>query len=136
MSDRPRLSGRATRPARRPLSEITSAVLASVACAVLAGCGPPPPQAPVAQASKISSATTTIAAVCGESYREQAFSASPPLTGLNAIATSSVGTLLTISRHHPGWIYQGSTMTQIDAQSARLLRECGLTGAARVLRGG
>jgi hypothetical protein len=136
MPHRPRLTRCATRPGRRPVSVITSAVVASVTCAALAGCGAPPPQAPVAQASKISSATTTIAAACGESYREQAFSASPSLAGLEAVATSSAHVLMEIARRHPGWIYQGSTVSQIDAQSVSLLRGCGLTGAARALRGG
>lgn len=110
--------------------------LVGAACALAllgAGCGPPPPQAPVAQASVISTALATISAACGESYRLQEFTPQPDLSGLKATARASVAKLAPISRRHPEWIYQGATLAKIDALSAQLLRGCGLGAAARPL---
>lgn len=119
---------------RRPLAARS---LAAVACTGvtlgLAACGALPPQAPVHQASAISSALATIAASCGESYRLQAFTARPDLSGLDATAAHSAATLARIAGPHPGWIYQDRTLTQLDALSATALRSCSLTRAAGLL---
>lgn len=108
---------------------------ASVAAAALslAACGAPSPQAPMAQASVISTATTTIAAACGESYRAQAFSPHASLDRFDATASTAARQLAAIGRRHPEWIYQGATVAKIDALSAALLRECGLRRAAEIL---
>lgn len=111
------------------------AVLAS-GCAVLAtaACGPLPPQAPVAQASTISSALTTISASCGESYRLQEFTVQPDLSGLESTAAHSAATLARIGARHPQWVYQDRTLAQIETLSAAALRSCSLTRAAGVLQ--
>jgi hypothetical protein len=112
-----------------------AAALAVGAAALGAGgCGAPPPQAPVAQASIISGALTTIAASCGESYRLQAFTPHPDMSGLESTAGASAGKLARISSRHPEWIYQGDTLAKIDTLSARSLRACSLTRAASTLQ--
>jgi hypothetical protein len=107
---------------------------ATAAALAFAGCGALPPEAPVAQASIISTALATISSTCGESYRFQEFTRHPNLTPLAASARQSAVKLAAIAAHHPEWIYQGATLTQIDALSAQLLRGCSLTSAARVLQ--
>ena len=112
------------------------AVLAlALSCAGLgvSACGAPPPQAPVAQASIISGALTTIAASCGEAYRLQAFTPHPDLSGLESMAGASAGKLARISSRHPGWIYQGATLAKIDTLSIQYLRGCSLQRAAETL---
>ena len=107
-----------------------------VAAAALAGCGPPPPQAPVGVASKVSGALTTIAAQCGEAYRARAFDPRADLGQFDRGATASARTLLREARSHPRWIYQGMTLAQERAQARARLTECGLGSAAGILRGG
>jgi hypothetical protein len=107
-----------------------------VACAalVVSACGAPPPQAPVAQASIISGALTTIAASCGEAYRLEAFTPHPDLSGLESMAGAGAGKLAEISSRHPGWIYQGDTLAKIDTLSIQYLRGCSLNRAAETLQ--
>lgn len=113
----------------------SSRVVAGVAAALgLAGCGALPPQAPVPAAGVISRATTSIAAACGESYRLQAFSPHPDLTGLEASARRSARQLEAIRARHPHWVYQGQTLTQIAGASVADLTDCSLPGAARILQ--
>jgi hypothetical protein len=128
MPRRARLTARAT---RRLAAGLAAAGLAVGA----AGCGAPPPQAPVGVASKLSAALTTIAAMCGESYRAQAFSSAPDLGRLEREASSSAETLANDARRHPRWIYQGATLAQLRAQARARLTECDLRSAARRLGG-
>jgi hypothetical protein len=123
-------------PARTRLTAIRCLLVSAavVGAAAVSGCGPLPPQAPVAQASTISSALTTIIAACGESYRLQAFHPGADLSSLDATAASSAGKLAGISAKHPAWVYQGKTLAQIDALSVDQLKGCSLTRAARVLK--
>jgi hypothetical protein len=121
-------------PDRHRLSGATRSGLGAAAAALtLAACGPPPPQAPVEVASKVSSALTTIAAMCGESYRAQAFSPAPDLARFQRAASSSAETLAHDAQRHPNWIYQGMTLAQLRHQARARLRECGLGAAARPL---
>jgi len=116
---------------------MTRAIVAvTTACAALAaaGCGALPPEAPVGQASIVSGALTTIAATCGESYRLQEFTPHPDLSGLEATAAASARRLQRIRVGHPGWVYQGETLTQIAGTSVQDLDACALPGAARVLQ--
>jgi hypothetical protein len=124
MSDRTRLI-----PVRALLG-----VAAAATAATVAACGPLPPQAPVAQASTISSAMTTIVATCGESYRRRTFDHNASLVGLESTAASSAHQLAAIAAKHPAWVYQGKTVAQIDLLSADELRGCALSGAARILQ--
>lgn len=124
-------------PARahlNPVRSIAALAAAALLAAAISACGPLPPQAPVAQASKISTALTTIVAACGESYRLQEFTAHPDLSGLDATAASSAGTLAAVAIRHPAWVYQGKTLAQISALSEGQLRSCALPRAARVLK--
>lgn len=100
------------------------------------GCGATPPQAPVGAASAISDALTSIAAACGESYRLQAFTPHPDLTGLETSAAASARRLAPLVREHPQWIYQGDTLTEIARLSAADLRGCALPRAAAALAPG
>ncbi|HWE10505.1 MAG TPA: hypothetical protein VG325_14225 [Solirubrobacteraceae bacterium] len=115
------------------MTQARTAVAVACASLIAAACGAPPPQAPVAQASIISGALTTIAASCGEAYRLEAFTPHPDLTGLESTAGASAGKLARISSRHPGWIYQGDTLAKIDTLSVQSLRACSLTRAARPL---
>lgn len=111
------------------------AVVGAVCAALcVAACGALPPQAPVAEASIVSTALGTIAASCGEAYRAQEFNPHPDLSGLEKMASQSAARLARISAHHPGWVYQGQTLAQLDALSIQYLEGCSLPRAARVLR--
>lgn len=116
-----------------PLRRRATALGVACAALVAGACGAPPPQAPVAQASIISGALTTIAASCGEAYRLEAFTPHPDLSALESMAGASAGKLAGISSRHPGWIYQGATLASLDTLSVRYLRGCSLTRAARTL---
>jgi hypothetical protein len=100
-----------------------------------AGCGATPPQAPLAQAKKLDSATGDIAAACGLSYQVAAFPGDhrADLANLAASATSSARKLASVYARNPAWIYQGETVRQIVDDGVAMLRACGLDGAARAL---
>jgi hypothetical protein len=128
------MPGRA-RLTARPTARLAAGLAAAGLAIGAAGCGAPQPQAPVGVASKVSSALTTIAAMCGESYRAQAFSSAPDLGRLEREASSSAQTLADDARRHPQWIYQGATLAQLRAQARARLTECKLRSAARLLTG-
>ena len=115
---------------------VRGATAAAAVCASLsvAACGALPPQAPVAAASLVSRALSTIASSCGESYRLQEFTPHPDLTGLEKTAGESARTLAGISVRHPQWVYQGATLSQIDTLSIQDLDGCSLPHAAAILR--
>jgi hypothetical protein len=108
----------------------------ALACVTLAlaGCGATPPQAPKAQAGKVSTSLTDIITACGESYQEQAFTPHPDLRALEAAASNNANTLARIAIRHPEWIYQGQTLRQIVTLSMHYLHTCGLLEAEKVLR--
>lgn len=120
----------------RPRVARWAAAVLVCGCSALgaAACGALPPQAPVAQASTISSALTTISASCGEAYRLQAFTVRPDLSGLESTAAHSAQTLARIADHHPEWVYQGRTLAQLQTLSAAALRSCSLNRAAGLVR--
>ena len=113
------------------------AVAAAVAVALAgAGCGATPPQAPLAQAKKLDSATGDISTDCGLTYQVTAFPGDhrAAVANLDASATASARKLASVYARNPAWIYQGDTVRQIVDDGFVMLRTCGLTGAARVLR--
>lgn len=117
---------------RRTLAPRTVALVVAIAGT---GCGPTPPQAPLAQARKLDAATSDIAAACGLTYQVTAFTGNhrDDLANLEASATSSARTLASVYRRDPAWIYQGETLSQIVTDGVAALRACGLHDAARVL---
>jgi hypothetical protein len=111
-----------------------AAILASSLVLLCAGCGPPPPQAPTAQANRVASAITGIAEACGESYQSRALpDAHPGDAALEAEAASRALELAGVYLQNPGWIYQGETLQQVVAQSVHYLRACDLGSAADLL---
>ena len=111
-----------------------SAILASSAVLLCAGCGPPPPQAPTAQANRVASAITGIAEACGESYQSRALPGVHPRdASIEAQAASRALELARVYVQNPGWIYQGETLQQVVALSVHYLRACGLGSAADLL---
>jgi hypothetical protein len=109
-----------------------------VACLVAlagAGCGPTPPQAPLAQAKKLDAATSDIATACGLTYQVTAFPGEhgAELAILESSATSSARTLASVYRRNPAWIYQGETLDKIVDDGVAMLRACGLHVAASTL---
>jgi hypothetical protein len=113
---------------RRPLAAL-------VLVSALAGCGPTSPQAPLAEAKKLESATSGISTICGESYRLTAFPGDHvgDIAKLEAGAASSARELGSVYRRNSEWIYQGETVARIVEDGRSMLRDCNLPGAARVL---
>jgi hypothetical protein len=101
-----------------------------------AGCGATPPQAPVAQAKKLDSATGDMATACGLSYQVTAFPGDhrTDLANLEASATSAARKLGSVYSRNPAWIYQGQAVRHIVDEGVTMLRACGLEDAARALR--
>lgn len=105
------------------------------ACAVLAACGPTPPQAPLDQAKKLDESTGGISTACGLSYQVTAFPGrhQPDLTVLEATAISDAHKLASVYARNPQWIYQGDTITGLVRDSLTMLQQCGLGQAAATL---
>jgi hypothetical protein len=103
---------------------------------VLAGCGAPPPQAPLPYAKKLDSATSGIATDCGEAYQLTAFPGGrrSDLITLDDNASTSVRKLALVWRQNPDWIYQGETVRQIVGESLEYLGSCGLDRARTELQ--
>ncbi len=110
------------------------AVAGACASLLLAACGTPQPQAPVAQAGIVGNALTTIAASCGESYRLREFTPHADLGGLETMATPSARQLAVIAADHPAWMYESTTLARLAGLSSGYLRACGLSSAAGVLQ--
>jgi hypothetical protein len=112
------------------------AVAVAVAIA-FAGCGPPQPQAPLPYAKKLDEATNGISTACGLTYQLTAFPGrhEPDLTVLEATASTAADKLATVYKRNPGWIYQGEPVHAIVDDSLTMLRQCGLSQAARRLSG-
>jgi hypothetical protein len=116
---------------RRTARGLALAALLAAGCAAAAGCGPQPPQAPVAQANRVASAITGIAAACGELRQQRAFApTATPEPQIRFEAQLRVDELATVYRAGPQWVYNGETLQQIVALSVSYLRECGLHEAA------
>jgi multidrug efflux pump subunit AcrA (membrane-fusion protein) len=103
--------------------------------AALAGCGSAQPQAPLPEAKKLDESTSGISTACGLSYQVTAFPGQhePDLSTLEATATTAVDKLASVYARNPGWIYQGEPVHAIVTDSLTMLRQCGLSGAARTL---
>jgi hypothetical protein len=117
---------------RRPrTASATAVVIAALGGFILAGCGPPPPQAPTPQADLLSDALSMIAQDCGEASQATALTAhAPDLPAIDADARGRARELAGVFRRNPAWIYQGDTVRQLVALSADYLRECHLARAA------
>jgi hypothetical protein len=113
------------------------AQLAAIAAAVsLAGCGPPPPQAPPSQAKKLDASTSDLSTECGLAYQVTAFPGDhrKDLANLETQAMASARSLASVYHRNPDWIYQGATVGQIVTDALSMLHACGLTQAERTLR--
>ncbi len=108
-----------------------------VAALSAVACGAAPPQAPLAQAKRLDSATKGIAFACGEAYQLTAFGGQDAagLAPLSRAAVRSARKLARVRAVNANWIYQGQTIAEIAAAGAADLRACGLDGAAAPLEG-
>jgi hypothetical protein len=116
---------------------VPACLAAGVLTLAVAACGAQPPQAPLADAQKLDVATSGISTACGKADLLTAFGGvdAPGLRALDATATASVDKLALVYHRNPAWIYQGSTIRTIVADSVSMLGSCGLHGArARLLR--
>lgn len=122
----------ATSTARRTPTLLTVALVLALAGA---GCGATPPQAPLAQAKKLDSATGDIATACGLTYQVTAFPGDhqSDLANLEASAASSARKLASVYRRDPAWIYQGETVSEIVHDAITMLNACGLRDATSTL---
>ena len=101
---------------------------------VFAGCGPPPPQAPTAQADRLSDSLSMISQDCGEAFQITEFDGGPgALAPAAADARVRAHELAGVYRANPDWIYQGDTVRQIVALTVTRLRDCHLDRVARQL---
>ncbi len=123
-----------TRPLRR-IDRVAALALAGAALAG-AGCGALPPQAPLAYAKKLDSATSGISTACGYAYQVTAFPGNhaADLKRLEATASTAVGKLVRVFHRNRAWVYQGDTVAEISSDAVSMLRSCGLHGAARELK--
>ena len=119
----------------RPPARSAATGLALVAL-LAAGCGAVPPQAPLAYAKKLDSATSGISTVCGSAYQVTAFPGNhtSDLDGLEASAITYVRKLETVFHRNREWIYQGDTVAEISSDAVAMLESCGLHRAATQLR--
>jgi hypothetical protein len=103
--------------------------------AAIAGCGPTQPQAPLSEAKKLDESTSGISTACGLSYQVTAFPGhhEPDLSVLEATASTAANKLASVYVRNPGWIYQGEPVHAIVEDSLTMLRQCGLSRAARTL---
>ena len=111
-------------------------LLMSLAAAVLAGCGPTPPQAPLPDAKKLDESTGDISSACGGAYQLSAFGGDhrKDLITLEATASSAAYKLAGVYHRNPAWIYQGETIGQIVSDADSMLGACGLPQAQSALR--
>jgi hypothetical protein len=116
-------------------SAIRATLLTALVAMALAGCGPTPPQAPHAQAKKLSASTGDISTECGLTYQITAFPGhhDKDLASLETQAKASVHSLASVYGQNPAWIYQGETVAEIVTDAAAMLDACGLTDAANTL---
>jgi hypothetical protein len=109
---------------------------AAVLCVlVLAGCGPPPPQAPPGEAARLDTALSGISTACGLADQITAFPPAPAnqMAVLEATASTQATKLAGVFHRNPGWIYQGETVSRIVNDGIAMLGSCGLSQARRTL---
>jgi hypothetical protein len=110
-------------------------LIALAAAALLAGCGPTPPQAPGPQAYRLNKALSAISSACGHATEIQALSNDrQALTVTEHQAERQIPVVARVHRQNPGWIFQGKTVAELVEMSATYLDECGLHEAARRMR--
>jgi hypothetical protein len=116
----------------RSVTGVASSVLM---VAVLAGCGPTPPQAPLPEAQKLNDSLSGISTACGLSYQSTGLDskAARHLGSIDASAAAQARKLASVYRRNPNWVYQGERVSFIVGQATEMLQECGLDGARRVL---
>jgi hypothetical protein len=119
----------------RPLPRFAAVGLALASIAVV-GCGALPPQAPLAYAKKLDSATSGISTVCGSAYQVTAFPGNhtSDLDGLEASAAAYSRKLEKVFRRNREWVYQGDTVAEISSDAVSMLESCGLHRAANQLK--
>jgi hypothetical protein len=108
----------------------------ALAALAVTGCGALPPQAPLAYAKKLDSATSGIATACGSAYQVTAFPGNHTrdLDGLEAGAAKSARKLAKVFHRNRDWVYQGDTVAEIASDAVSMLESCGLHRAAGQLR--
>jgi hypothetical protein len=110
-------------------------VIALAALALLAGCGPTPPQAPGPQAHRLNNALSAISTACGHAAEIQAFSNDKrALTITERQAQRQIPAIVRVYRQNSAWVFQGKTVAELVQMSVTYLDECGLHQAARHLR--
>jgi hypothetical protein len=103
--------------------------------AVVAGCGPTPPQAPGPQAHQLNESLSSISTACGTAAEIQAFSSDrKALAATERTASKQVPVLARIYKQNPDWIFQGKSVSELVQLSSSYLDECGLHRAAGFLR--
>ena len=107
-------------------------LLVGFVAAIVAGCGPTPPQAPFRQAQKLDVSTGGISTACGESYQILQFTPGDrrDVGTLEATALGDARKLASVYALNPRWIYQGETVRQIVVEAMIYLRQCRLPQAA------
>jgi hypothetical protein len=105
-----------------------AAVGPAIAALAIAGCGALPPQAPLAYARKLDSATSGISTACGYAYRVTAFPGNhaSDLNTLEATAATDVRKLVRVFKRNREWVYQGDTVAEISSDAVSMLEACGL----------
>lgn len=114
----------------------TVVVVAAALGAAVAGCGPLPPQAPLAYAKKLGTATSDISTACGFAYQLTAFPGqhARDLKHLEAEAITDARKLEQVFRRNRNWVFQGDTVAEISSDAVSMLESCGLHKAAHQLR--
>ena len=113
-----------------------AALAPALAALAVSGCGALPPQAPLAYAKKLDSATSGISTACGEAYRVTAFPGNHArdLKQLESTAATDVRKLVKVFKRNREWVYQGNTVAEISSDAVSMLSSCGLHGAAAQLK--
>jgi hypothetical protein len=114
---------------------LTVVATSALMVAVLAGCGPTPPQAPLPEAQRLNNSLSGISTACGLSYQSTGLDsrAGGHLGSIDASAAAQARKLASVYHRNPNWIYQGERVSFIVGQATEMLKECGLDGARRVL---
>jgi len=108
----------------------------AVLAAVVAGCGPTPPQAPKPEAKRLDKSLGGISSACGLAYQVTAFPGDhrSDILTLEVTATSAAREFAAVYARNPDWIYQSERLRKIASDAVALLQGCGLGEAAHTLR--
>jgi uncharacterized protein YjiS (DUF1127 family) len=110
-------------------------IVAAAAAALVAGCGPTPPQAPGPEAHQLNLALSTFSSACGHAIEIQTFDNSArDMTITEHQAQSKVPVLARIYKRNKNWVFQSKTVAELVQMSNSYLDECGLHAAAGQLR--